>query len=531
MGGETNIGPFKSNNGCKQRYDVECSLDAEEDVTRHGKLISFYEGMGCRAKPTKRVQYVNNNDSETYRKIPMQIDLHPPSSLASPSKQTRNRLRRRRFSHLVKSVGGSFLPVSLVGPQGKLSLRSHANQEIMKLDWLVQETLQGIQFYTTHGHLLLATPSGSVCILSPGDQDNEGDSDLDIDTNVLDKWTHFVPCHVHDNTDGEDSSPAESSRSLWVLRTCHDTFLTADSLDQTLSCTRLPSFWQANGANLSLVCTSDTPLRRQHYRKCWKIHTYDYVLSMRSRFLSFSLGKVTLIEALGWIHRFPALPLHAWDESDSSPDAAPSLRTLCFIMAETAREEGLPDWVQLVALFHELGEALKVIDPSNTGDMASTYDWTISSRSRLVGCKIPARATFSEFRHLNLDEEDPRYSSDTGVYQENCGLNTVCLMWSGCEYIYHLLKHNNATLPDEALAMIRYYLLGDWHEHREYSALTNAEDEDMLPFVQEFDALRRRVRLRCVDCGNLTDEQCSFLWDSHYSGIAAKYNCDHTFNW
>lgn len=27
----------------KKIYDVECSLDAEEDVTRHGKLVKFYE--------------------------------------------------------------------------------------------------------------------------------------------------------------------------------------------------------------------------------------------------------------------------------------------------------------------------------------------------------------------------------------------------------------------------------------------------------------------------------------------------------
>ncbi|KAL7542291.1 hypothetical protein ACHAXR_013392 [Thalassiosira sp. AJA248-18] len=538
VGGDSTSGPVKSNvYKQKQLYDVECKLDAEEDVTRHGKLVSFYEHLGCRVKSSKRVQYVNNNDSETYRKIPMQIDLHPPKA-NSPSKRERARIRRRRFSHLASPMG-SFLPVQLVGAFGKLSVRSHGSQELMKLDWLVTETPEGIQFCTTHGHLLLATPSGTVSVLSPGDQDNDDDSDLDIDTNVLNKWTHFMPCHVSDDDiseDVNDRSQSDSSRSLWVLRTCHDTFLTADSLRQTLSCTRLPSFWQANGANLSLVCTSDTPPRRQHYRKCWKFQTYDYVSTMRSRFLNFSLGKATLLEALGWIHSFPAHPFHAWssDESipDSTPDCAPSLRTLCFLMAETAREEGLPDWVQLVALFHELGEAVKVLDPSNTGEMAkSIYDWTISSRSRVVGCRIPQRATFSEFRHLNMDEDNSRFNSDTGAYQANCGLENVFLMWSGCEYMFYLLKHNNVTLPEEGLVMLRYFLLGDWHEHGEYSSLVNTDDDDMLPFVQEFEALRRSVRLKCVDCGDLSDEQCSFLWNTHYEGIAAKYNCDHVFNW
>ena len=500
-------------------------------------MLRFPEHLGCRVKPTKRVQYVNNNDSETYRKIPMQIDLHAPKVNNSPSKQERARARRRRFSHLIDHKG-SFLPVQLVGIQGKLSVRSHDCQEVMKLDWLITETPQGIQFCSTKGHLLLASPNGNVTVFCPGDQDDDNISDLDIDTDVLIKWTHFVPCYVSDEDKSEaaldNNTPAsDKSKCLWALRSAHGTYLTADSLRGTFSCTRLPSFWQANGANISLVCTSDTPPRRHHYRKSWKFQTYDYVSSMRSRFLNFSLGRATLIEALGWIHSFPAHPFHAWssdDITDQPPD--PSLRTLSFFMAEIAREEGLPDWVQLIALIHELGEAVKVLDPSHTGEMAkSIYDWTISSRSRVVGCKTPDRATFKEFRHLNMDEEDSRYNTDVGAYQANCGLENVFLLWTGCEYMYHLLRHNNVSLPEEALAMLRYCLLGDWHEHHEYSSITNADDEDMLPFIQEFDALRRRARLKCVDCEDLTDEECKFLWNSHYANIAAKYNCDHILNW
>lgn len=374
--------------GCKQLYDVQCILDAEEDVTRHGKLVSFYENLGCRVKPSKRVQYINNNDSETYRKVPMQIDLHPPAKANSLSKQERDRMRRRRFTNMVASKG-SFLPVQLVGPLGKLSVCSYASEELIKLNWLIKEAPEGIQFCTTHGHLLVASPSGSVSVLSPDEEDNDNDSDLDIDTCVLNKWTYFVPCHISDTDDNAEgdgcSQSSDSSNSLWVLRTFFGHFLTADSIKQTLSCTRLPSFWQANGESLSLVCTTDTPARRHHYRKSW-VQTYDYVNKMRSRFLSFSLGKATLFEALGWMSAFPAYPFNAWCSNEHIPGSnspSPSLRTLCFLMAEAAREEGLPDWVQLVALFHELGESVKILDPSSTGEMAeSIYDWTISSRSR-----------------------------------------------------------------------------------------------------------------------------------------------------
>jgi len=505
--------PLKSDYEQKQLYDVNCSLEAEEDVTRHGKLIAFYLRLGCHVV-SKRVQYISDNDF-AYRKVPMQVTLKAATTAA----------RKRKRSSLMSKA--SFLPVQLVGDAGKISIKPSGGSEAgIKFDWLINQADNGVQFSTTHGNFLIASPSGNVTIL---DQVDDSYSDVD-------GWATFVPLHISDEIDHDDSPLQQSSsRSLWVLRSCHGTFLTADSVSKCFSCTKLPSFWQANGSNLSLACTSDTPPRRHHYLQCWKLQTYEYVQSMRSRFLNFSLGKATLFEALGWIHSFPAYPFHAWScegTSGSSMVSSPSLRTLSFLMAEAAREEGLPDWVQLVALFHELGEAVKKLDPNNTGKMAdSIYDWTISTRSRVVGCAIPNCATFSEFRHLNTDVLDARYSTDTGVYEANCGLDNVLLLWSGPEYMYHLLRHNQTALPLEALAMVRYYLLGDWHEHHEHTSITNEYDEDMLPWVSDFDRLRRKTRLECLDCVDLSDEQCAYLWDSHYSRTAAKYDCDRLFAW
>ena len=510
--------PLKSDYKQKQLYDVNCSLEAEEDVARHGKLIDFYMRLGCHVT-SKRVQYMSDNDF-AYRKVPMEV------TLKAASKTSKN---RKRSSLMCKA---SFLPVQLVGDAGNLTVKSSAggSEADTKFDWLITQADDGIMFSTTHGHVLIASPSGDVAILSPDDQTSDSDSDIE-------SWSIFVPIHISDGIDGcdENSLQPDSSRSLWVLRSCHGTFLTADSVSKYFSCTNLPSFWQANGSNLRLACTSDTPPRRHHYLQCWKLQTHDYVQSMRSRFLNFSLGKATLFEALGWIHAFPAYPFHAWSSNDtigSSMVSSPSLRTLSFLMAEAARDEGLPDWVQLIALFHELGEAVKKLDPNNTGKMAdSIYDWTISTRSRIVGCATPDCATFSEFRHLNTDSLDGRYNTDTGVYESNCGLDSVMLLWSGAEFMYHLLRHNHTALPMEALAIVRYFLLGDWHEHHEYTSITNEYDNDMLPWVRDFDRLRRKTRLECLDCVDLSDEQCTYLWESHYSRIAAKYDCDHLFEW
>ena len=503
----------------KQLYDVNCSLEAEEDVSRHGKLIQFYTKLGCEIA-NKRVQYISDNEF-AYRKVPMQVMLKAePSQASSASK-------KRTLRPPLLEEKTSFLPVQLVKEAGKLAVQSSfgGSEAAMKFDWLISQAEEGIQFVTTHGHLLIASPSGNVTVLSPDDQRK--------DYNVT-GWSFFIPVQITDEVDSDEwSSEHDSSRSLWILRSCHGTYLTADSVSKYFLCSKLPAFWQANGPNLSLASTSDTPPRRHHYLQSWNHQSFEYVNSMRSKYLTFSIGKATLFEALGWIQSYPAFPFHALSGDDaigSSTNSLPSLRTISFLTAEAARVEGLPDWVQLVALFHELGEAVKALDPA-TERMKDDYDWTISSRSRIVGCAIPDCATFSEFRYLNGDSRDFRYNTATGVYTPNCGLDTTVLMWSGPEYIYHLLRQNSTALPVEALAMIRYFLLGDWHEHLEYAHITNEDDDEMLPWVSDFDKLRRKIRLECLDCTDLSDEQCSYLWNSHYKSIAAKYECDHPFQW
>jgi ribosomal protein S18 acetylase RimI-like enzyme len=43
-------------------------LEAEEDVSRHNRLVRFYESLGFRLKEGARVLYLNNYD-EYYRRV------------------------------------------------------------------------------------------------------------------------------------------------------------------------------------------------------------------------------------------------------------------------------------------------------------------------------------------------------------------------------------------------------------------------------------------------------------------------------
>ena len=117
-----------------------------------------------------------------------------------------------------------------------------------------------------------------------------------------------------------------------------------------------------------------------------------------------------------------------------------SLRSLLYQTAETARLGGYPDWLQLISLMHGLAAVLKIVSKETLDEVEQEgYDWTLSSHSRIVGCKAPEGCTFCEFRRLNPDETDDRYNSDLGLYEASCGLANSMLTWTGSEYMYYFL--------------------------------------------------------------------------------------------
>jgi inositol oxygenase len=528
---EKRDGQQETSDASQYASSIRCQLDAEEDVRRHNKLVHFYENLGCQTKPRAKIQYLNNNDGETYRRIPMQMALRSLSNKESGSHT--QHCRRRKFLAADGSLvdrRGCFLPIQLLDISGS-TIHVH-NQSGGRQDWLIVDDGEGnIQFRTTHGLYLRADPDGQCWAAGVSD-----DEDADSDT-PPEEWANFRLYRVSDalqeySADEMESEPGHDVRQkeLWMLKTVHETFLAVipENDVHVMYCSKAPTFWQADDDMFSLICTSDTPRRRQHYQKTWIKQTVGYVQEMHQRYLGFQLAKMSIKDALNLIKR---IPCHTFGVAKSRTDPGPSLRTLCFKTAEAARDAGHPDWVQLVALVHELGAVVNFIDMNTAVESEDDYDWTITCRSRIVGCKAPDRVNFNEFRALNADESDTRYNSSLGMYYHGCGLDKVLLAWTGPEYMYHMLKHNESLIPQEGLAMLRLFSLGDWHSHDEYKQLTNADDAVVQPLVAEFDQLRRETRRRCNSIDEMTDEQCDKLWDDHYGSIVAKYCGDEDLSW
>jgi len=106
-----------------------------------------------------------------------------------------------------------------------------------------------------------------------------------------------------------------------------------------------------------------------------------------------------------------------------------------------------------------------------------------------VGCAFDPAIIYSSKPYNtfegNPDSKDPIYSSKYGIYSPNCGLDNVMISWGHDEYLYQVVK-DQSTLPDEALAMIRYHSFYPWHKEGAYKHLMNEHDEKMLEAVQAF---------------------------------------------
>ena len=204
---------------------------------------------------------------------------------------------------------------------------------------------------------------------------------------------------------------------------------------------------------------------REFYRNNHKHQTFDFVAAKKAQWLPLNQREMTPWEALDYLNTLV-------DESDPDielPQISHLLQT-----AEAIRADGHPDWFVLTGLIHDLGKVLCLFGEPQ---------WAVVGDTFPVGCKPSERIVYPEFFALNPDSRDPRYNTEYGVYEPNCGLDRVQLSWGHDEYLYHLLAPH---LPEPALYMIRYHSFYAWHREGQYGHLTDSRDRANLRWVQAF---------------------------------------------
>ncbi|PHH59093.1 hypothetical protein CDD81_3804 [Ophiocordyceps australis] len=212
---------------------------------------------------------------------------------------------------------------------------------------------------------------------------------------------------------------------------------------------------------------------KEFYREQHEKQTVAYNMAARARFHSAARQRpeMSIWEAMEKLNTLV-------DESD--PDTSLSQMEHLLQAAEALRRDGKPRWMQLTGLIHDLGK-LMLFFP----DLGTQGQWDVVGDTFPVGCAFDPRIIMAESFAANPDATHALYGTELGVYPAGCGLDAVMLSWGHDEYLYHVVR-DQSSLPDEALAMIRYHSFYPWHREGAYRVLMCDKDWDMLKAVQAF---------------------------------------------
>ena len=212
--------------------------------------------------------------------------------------------------------------------------------------------------------------------------------------------------------------------------------------------------------------TDDTPVVVQEfYRQNHARQTREFVRGKKQEYLKLGRKRMGIWEAMEFLNTLV---------DDSDPDTSLTQTEHAIQTGEALRRDGKPGWMVLTGFIHDLGKVLCLYGEPQ---------WAVVGDTFPVGCAWSQKIVYPEYFAANPDRGVPEYQTESGVYEEGCGLDRVDLSWGHDEYLYHVTKD---YLPVEAQYMIRYHSFYPWHREGAYRHLMNDQDRAMLPRVQEF---------------------------------------------
>ncbi|GAM22974.1 hypothetical protein SAMD00019534_061490 [Acytostelium subglobosum LB1] len=211
------------------------------------------------------------------------------------------------------------------------------------------------------------------------------------------------------------------------------------------------------------------------YKNSHTLQTFEYASEKLAHYKALSSGvQMSIWEAAELLNTIV-------DESDPDSDI-PQINHL--MQTAEAIRKVYPgekyDWFHLTGFIHDLGKILL------TDKFQNQPQWAVVGDTFPLGCRFDESNIFYEYFKDNPDNDNPKYNTECGVYERNCGLENVVMSWGHDEYLYQVCLGNKATLPEEALYIIRFHSFYPWHKQGQYKHITNAKDESMLKWVKDF---------------------------------------------
>ena len=216
-----------------------------------------------------------------------------------------------------------------------------------------------------------------------------------------------------------------------------------------------------------------------HYREMRKNQTYEYNLRIRETYSKAYGMHINLQDTIKHLEGYVDL---------SDPDTSLGNIHHAFQSAEMARKAGKSRWFQLVCLIHDFGKMMYLVLGNDEDGTSCKNQWAITGDTFIVGCGLPDQLVYPEFNLTNPDMQNPKYSTNLGVYAEGCGLDATICSWGHDEFCYRMLQKTVNTLPNIAYRIIRYHSLYCWHQGGAYAHLMNSDDDELLEVVREFNS-------------------------------------------
>ncbi|CAH2093544.1 unnamed protein product [Euphydryas editha] len=217
----------------------------------------------------------------------------------------------------------------------------------------------------------------------------------------------------------------------------------------------------------------EDPIKERVRRTYYDMHTnmtVDFVKGKMDKWLQFDHFKSTVKDALIKLNELV-------DESDPDTDLPNIVHA--FQTAERIRQDyPNDDWFQLIGLIHDLGKVMAFYGEPQ---------WCVVGDTFPVGCKWGKNIVYGDdsFK-ANPDSYNEKYNTTYGMYKKNCGIENLMMSWGHDEYLYRVLKHNNAKFPEEGLWMIRYHSFYPWHAGGDYKQFLTEKDEKIKEAVLKF---------------------------------------------
>ncbi|XP_021195787.3 inositol oxygenase isoform X1 [Helicoverpa armigera] len=215
------------------------------------------------------------------------------------------------------------------------------------------------------------------------------------------------------------------------------------------------------------------PIKERVRRTYYEMHTkmtVDFVKGRMGNWLKFNHFKSTIKDALIKLNELV-------DESDPDTDLPNIVHA--FQTAERIRKDHPDqDWFHLIGLIHDLGKVMAFYGEPQ---------WCVVGDTFPVGCKWGKSIVYGDdsFKE-NPDTYNPKYNTECGMYEPNCGLENLMISWGHDEYLYRVLVHNKSKFPKEGLFMIRYHSLYPWHAGGDYKHLMKEGDDEIMKHVLNF---------------------------------------------